>query len=133
MATATRTAKETINLISKKKQLYISFSLLLHRETSSLHVLWKNCCMCSQKNFVACIPFCFISSAALFSPCWLLAFLIFSPPLQNVNVAPPTKFVNFVFFIACSSFMSPFFLLSFASLSRSFSFSLSFSFSIFQI
>ena len=51
-----------------------------------------------KKNFVACIPFCFFSSAALFSPCWLIAFLIFSPPLQNVNVAPPTKFVYFVFF-----------------------------------
>ena len=55
--TATRTAKETISLISKQQLctcstlalFNISFPLLLQRETSSLHVLWKKCCMCWQK------------------------------------------------------------------------------------
>ena len=72
--TATRTAKETISLISKQQLctcstlalFNISFPLLLQRETSSLHVLWKHCCICSQKNFVACIPFCFFFQCCSF-------------------------------------------------------------------
>ena len=71
-----------------------------------------------------------------FSTWCLLAFLIFSPPLQIFHVVLPAKNVFFVFFISRSSSLSPFFsppALSFAGLSPTFSFSLSFSVSIFQI
>ena len=57
---------------------------------------------------------------------WPLAFLVLSPPLQNVQN------VSF-FFISHSRSLSPFFSLSFAGLPPTFSFSLSFSCSIFQI
>ena len=127
--TATRTAKETISLISKQQLctcstlalFNISFPLLLQRETSSLHVLWKKNVACADKKFCCLYSFfLFFFSAARFSPCWLLEFHIF------LNSSP-------LLFIARSSSMSLSFSLSFASLSRTFSFSLSVSFSKFQI
>ena len=84
------------------------------------------------KNFFACVPVRFFSHCRSFSTCWPLAFLIFSPPVQNFYVLP-TKFVSFAFYLPQSSSLSLLLLLSFASLSPTFSFSLSFSFSIFQI
>ena len=39
--------------------LYISLPLLLQRETSKLHVLWRKCRMCSKK-------FCCLCSCSLF-------------------------------------------------------------------
>ena len=62
---------------------------------------------------------------------WPLAFLILSPPLlleENSN-----KKMSPLFFISCSRSLSPYFSLSFAGLSPTFSLSLSFSCSIFQI
>ena len=41
-----------------------------------------------------------------FSPWWPLTFLIFSPPLQNFHVVPPTKNVFFVFSLSLKLFFS---------------------------
>ena len=119
--------KTTICLISKKATLHVQHSFFVHfftvawhdyneklPETSWLHVLWRKCRTCSCSLFFHCRSF---------SPRWPLAFLIFSPPLQN-------------FMLFLQQKMSPFFFLS-----RSSSFSrwasvacrLAFSFSIFQI
>ena len=91
-------------------------------ETSQLHVL-------KRKLLSYVLLFTFFHCCS-FSPSWPLAFLIFSPPLQNFHVVLPTKNV---FFISCLSCLSPFFSLNFVDLSPTFSFSLSFSFSILQI
>ena len=64
---------------------------------------------------------------------WPLAFLILSPPLQNFHVVLPTKKISPLSLSLCPKSVSPFFSLSFAGLSPTFSFSLSFSRSIFQI
>ena len=63
---------------------------------------------------------------------WPLAFLVLSPPLQNVHVVLQTK-KCLLFFISHSRSLSPFFSLSFAGLPPTFSFSLSYSCFIFQI
>ena len=84
-----------------------------------------------KKKTAACVPvhvsiFSFSLSSFYcrsFSRCWSLAFLIFSPPLQNFNVFLPTKFVSFVFHLQLQ--------LSVRLLLSTFSFSLPFS--IFQI
>ena len=84
-----------------------------------------------KKKTAACVPvhlffFSFSLSSFYcrsFSRCWPLAFLIFSPPLQNFNVFLPTKFVSFVFHLQLQ--------LSVRLLFPTFSFSLPFS--IFQI
>ena len=83
------------------------------------------------KKTAACVPvhvsfFSFSLSSIYcrsFSRCWPLAFLIFSPPLQNFNVFLPTKFVSFVFHLQLQ--------LSVRLLLPTFAFSLPFS--IFQI
>ena len=112
---------------------HISLPLLLQCETSELNILWRKCRMCSQKTFAACVPVRLLFfHRCSFSPCWPLAFLIFSPSLYNFSVFLPKIFVSFVFLSRCSS-LSLFFSLSFASLSPTFSFSLSFPFSTFQI
>ena len=118
--------KTTIGLISKKATLHVQHSFFVHfftvvlhdyngklSEASWLHVLWKKCCTCSCSLFVHCRSV---------SPRWPLAFLIFSPPLQN-------------FMLFLQQKMSPLFFLS-----RSGSFSrraslacrLTFSFSLFS-
>ena len=51
---------------------------------------------------------------------WPLAFLIFSPPLQNCHVVLPSKNVSFV--VSRSSSLSRFFLFSFAGLPSTFFF-----------
>ena len=49
----------------------------------------KFCCLCScSLLFFHCRSF---------SPCWPLAFLIFSPPLQDFHVFLPTKLVPSIF------------------------------------
>ena len=45
---------------------------------------------------------------------WLLAFLIFSPPLQNFHVVLPTKKCLLCFFISCSTYLSPFYSMNIA-------------------
>ena len=48
------------------------------------------------KNVIAYVPVhSYIFNS--FSPCWPLAFLIFSPALWNFHVSLPTKFFSFVF------------------------------------
>ena len=79
--------KTTIGLISKKATLHVQHTFFVHflavvlhdynvklPETSWLHVLWRKCRTCSCSLFFHCRSF---------SPRWPLAFLIFSPPLQN--------------------------------------------------
>ena len=64
--------------------------------------LWRKCCTCSR----------FFSLPLIFSlHWWPLAFLIFSPPLQNFHIAIPTKKSSLLFFISRS--LSPFFLVEF--------------------
>ena len=85
----------------------------------------------TYKKTAACVPvhvsfFSFSLSffyCRSFSRCWPLAFLIFSPPLQNFHVFLPTKFVSFVFYLQLQ--------LSVPLLLPTFSFSLPFP--IFQI
>ena len=77
----------------------------LQKETSRsflyLHVLWRKCRKYSRSPFF---------TAAHFSPWRPLAFLIFSPPLQNFHIVLPTRFVSFVFLsltpALCPSFSS---------------------------
>ena len=127
--------KESVGLICKRKQQqqqrssskrFCSFlshwccNLTLPGYTFYvLCALKKCCCFCSFLLFLT------------------TAFLIFSPPLKNVYVVLPRKFVSFVCCCFCCCFLS----LALA-LCRSFSrwallacrlLSLSFSFSIFQI
>ena len=82
---------------------YISLSQLSQRETSLQHVLWRKCCMSSQKILFALLLvllFAFILHCRSFLARWLLSFLIFSPPVQNFHVVLPTKFVSFVFYLS---------------------------------
>ena len=53
---------------------------------------------------------------------WPLAFLILSPPLQNVHVVLPTKKMFPSFFLSRCRSLSPFFSLSFAGLQPDFLF-----------
>ena len=64
------------------------------RQTSQLHIIFieELSYMCVPNILFRVIMFAFIFHCRLFSPCWPLAFLIFSPPL-----CLPTKFVSFVF------------------------------------
>ena len=80
--------------------LYISLPLLLQRETSELHVLWRKCRMCTQKNFVAWVPARFFSLPLIFA---LLSARssYFIPAVYHVVL--PKKFVSFAFFKNLSS------------------------------
>ena len=121
--------KKTIGLISKKATLHVQYTLFVHffavvlyhynlklPETFWLHVLWRKCRTCCCSLFFS-LP---------------LGFLLFSPPLQTFHVILPAK-KSPLSFISRSNCLLPFFSLSFAGLSPTFSFSLSFSFSVFQI
>ena len=125
--------KTKIGLISKKATLHVQhtffvhfFAVVLHDynvklpEASWLHVLWRKCRPCSCSLFFYCRSF---------SPRWPLAFLIFSPPLQNFMLFLQQK-MSPLFFLSRSSSFS-----RWASLACRLTFfcSLSFSFSIFQI
>ena len=79
--------EKTTCLISKKATLHVQHTFFVHflavvlhdyneklPETSWLHVLQRKCRTCSCSFFFYCRSF---------SPRWPLAFLIFSPPLQN--------------------------------------------------
>ena len=125
--------KPKIGLISKKNNFAHAahfvvhfFAVVLHDqnvklpEASWLHVLWRKCRPC------CCSLFCHRRS---FSPRWPLAFLIFSPPLQNLMLILQQKMSPLFFLSRSSSFSRS------ASLAcrLTFSFSLSFSFSVFQI
>ena len=125
--------KTKIGLISKKATLHVQhtffvhfFAVVLHDynvklpEAFWLHVLWRKCRTCSCSLFFHCRSF---------SPRWPLAFLIFSPPLQNLMLILQQKMSPLFFLSRSSSFSRS------ASLAcrLTFSFSLSFSFSVFQI
>ena len=133
--------KTTIDLISKRATLHVQhtffvhfFAVVLHDynvklpETSQLYVLWRECRTCYRSLFFS-LPLIFTLNLRP------LAFLIFSPPLQNFHVVLPTKKCFPYFFISRSRSLSPSFSMSFAGLPPIFPFSLSFSFSfsIFQI
>ena len=87
--------KTTICLISKKATLQVQHSFFVHfftvtwqddnqklPETSWLRLLWRKCRTCSCSLFFHCRSF---------SPRWPLAFIIFSPPLQNFMLFLPQK------------------------------------------
>ena len=126
--------KTTICLISKKSNFsraahnFCTFLCRcfarLQRETSrnSLAIRFME-----EMQYVFLLTFFHCRS---FSTRWPLAFLIFSPPLQNFMLFLQQKMSPLFFFLCRSSTFS-----RLASLARrlTFSFSLSFSFSIFQI
>ena len=86
-------------LISKEKQIctcstHFCLSLPLFCTTTTLFMydenvklpsyplfLWRNCRMCLPNILFPVFMFTFIFHCRSFSPCWPLAFLIFSPPL----------------------------------------------------
>ena len=131
--------KATIGLISKKSNfaraahffctfLCRCFSRL-QRETSRNFLVTR---FMEELSYV--FSFTFFSLPLIFTfHWWPLAFPILSPPLQNFHVILPTKKCLLCFFISRSRPLSPFFSLSFAGPTPTFSFSLSFSWSIFQI
>ena len=89
-------------------------------EASWLHVLSRKRRTCSCSIFFHCRSF---------SPRWPLAFIIFSPPLQNFMLFLPQK-TSPLFFVSLSSSFSRW---ASRACRLTFSFSLSFSSSIFQI
>ena len=101
--------KPKIGLISKKNNFAHAahfvvhfFAVVLHDqnvklpEASWLHVLWRKCRPC------CCSLFCHRRS---FSPRWPLAFLIFSPPLQNFMLFLPQKMSPLFFLSRFISFL----------------------------
>ena len=82
-----------ISPISKKKAttlqvqhtsfLHISLLLLLHDYNVKLssYTFYGGNVVCSLKKIAACVPIRFLFQCRLFSPYWLLTFLIFTPPL----------------------------------------------------
>ena len=58
-----------------------------------LSVLWRKYRTCSSSLFFS-LPLIFRLHR------WKLAFLIFSPPLQNLHVVLPTRKVSFVFYLS---------------------------------
>ena len=94
--------KTTICLSSKKATLLVQHTFFVHffvvvlhdynvklPETSKLHQepapAWRKYCTCSRSFFFFSLPFIFTLHW------WPVAFLIFSPPLQNCHVVLPTK------------------------------------------
>ena len=129
-----------ICLISKKATLHVRHTFFVHffcrcfarlqRETSRNFLVTR---FMEEMSYV--FSFTFFSLPLNFTQCiaWPLAFLVFSPPLQNFHVVLPTKKMSPLLFISLTRSLLPFFWLSFAGLPPTFSFSLSFSTSIFQI
>ena len=124
----------TVGLTSKKRNLtraahffctfLCRFSARLERETTRNFLVTR---FMFFGGTVIRVLVCFFS-LPLISHLLPLAFLIFSPPLQNFHVVLPTNNVSFVFSLSRSSSLSPVFSsLSFAGLSPTFSFSQSFS------
>ena len=133
--------KTTIGLISKRATLHVQHTFFVHFFAVVLHdlavygckwlciyVLWRECRTCYRSLFFS-LPLIFTLNLRP------LAFLIFSPPLQNFHVVLPTKKCLPYFFISRSRSLPPSFSMNFAGLPPIFPFSLSFSFSfsIFQI
>ena len=125
--------KTKIGLISKKATLHVQhtfcvhfFAVLLHDynvkrpEASWLHVLSRKRRTCSCSLFSHCRSF---------SPRRPLAFLIFSPPLQNFMLFLQQKMPPMFFLSRSSSFPRR----TSLAFRLTFSFSLSFSSSVFQI
>ena len=124
--------KTTIGLISKKTTLYVQYTffctflcrcfarLRLRGETSRNFLVTR---FMEEMSYMFLFTF---STAAHFFPGWLLAFLIFSPPLQ-IHVVLPTKNGSLSLALALRRSFS-----RWASLACCL-FSLSFPFSIFHI
>ena len=101
--------KTKIGLINKKATLHVQhtfcvhfFAVVLHDynvklpEVSRLHVLWRKCRTCSCSLFFHCCSF---------SRRWPLAFLIFSPPLQNFMLFPQQKMPPLFFYLPLALFL----------------------------
>ena len=89
----------TLFLLISKKQICtcstlfcLSLAVVLHDYNAVLYdqnvklssytlFLWRNCRMCLPNILFPVFMFAFIFHCHSFSPCWPLAFLIFSPPL----------------------------------------------------
>ena len=94
---------KTIGLISQKSKFARAAHFWTHmfctttkwnsQKLPRLHVLWRKCRTCSCSLFF----FFFFFTAAHFYLGGRLAFLIFSPPLQNFHVFLPTKNVFLCF------------------------------------
>ena len=129
--------KTTIGLLSKKGTLHVQHTFLY----ISLLLFWTTTTWNFHKllsytlyggNVVRVLAH-FFSLPLIFNlHWWPLAFLIFSPQLQNCHVVLVTKKKSPLLFISRSRSLSPFFSLSFACMPPTFSFSLSFSCSIFH-
>ena len=100
--------KTKIGLISKKATLQVQHTFFVHffavvvhdynvklPKASWLHVLWRKCRTCSCSLFFHCRSF---------SPRWPLAFLIFSPPLQNFMLFLQQKMSPLFFLSRSGSF-----------------------------
>ena len=129
--------QKSVGLIGKKKSLavqhnflYISLPLLLQRETSKLHVLWRKCRMCSQKNFVACVPVRFFSLPLIFTLLFAHSSYFHS---DGISCCSYKKIRLLCFSSLFWLSVGLQFSLSSPSLSPTFLRSLSFSFSTFQI
>ena len=108
---------------------FVHFFPRLQRETSRNFLVTR---FMQGMSYVLSLIF-FFTAAHFHLSWWPLAFLIFSPPLQNFHGVLPTKKGLLCFLSLALDLCRPFFSMSFAGLPPTFSFSLSFSFSIFQI
>ena len=128
-----KTVKTTIGLISKSNSARAAhfFGTFLYRynmklpETSFSYPFYGGNVLRVLAHFFS-LPLIFTLHW------WPLAFLIFSPQLQNCHVVLVTKKMSPLLIISRCRSLSPFFSLSFAGMPPTFSFSLSFSCSIFH-
>ena len=73
-----------IEQVSSHKILVYFFDVVLHDYNVKLpsYTSFVGNVVCAHQSFVACVPVQFVFHCHLFSPCWWLAFLIFSPPIS---------------------------------------------------
>ena len=104
----TKTKTSRCNLAKKKQKKtslhlqhsfwYTSLPLLLQRETSELHVVWRKCRMCTQKilllvfllAFFHCpsfLPYCPLAVLISFRRCIMLFFQRNSSPLLSFKIS----------------------------------------------
>ena len=130
-----------IGLISKKATLHVQHTFFVHFFVVVLHdynvklpeTSWLVTRFMEEITYVFLSTFCSLLLIP-FSPRWPVAFLIFSPPLQNCHVVLPKKMYPLFFISRFSSLsLSVFSLTSLVSLLLSLFLCLCLSFSIFQI
>ena len=102
---AENSKKTTLGLISKKETLQVQHSFFVHffpvvctSTTWNYQKLPSYTFYGGNVVLVSCSLFFFHYRSYL--PWWPLAFLSFSPPLQNFYVVLPTKKVSFLFYLS---------------------------------